>query len=399
MAVIVCKFLKEIHLILCNKFTMEVMKDYENADTISVDTLALEQMVIQERSTEITQLQALSKKARFLHSDLLYYRNAKTATGKACYNVWKVLIKRVGGTPNGWLDLGYTLGISQDDLNYIKHSVREDPVDMVLRVFRQDESATIDKILDAFVTLKRYDILKAIEEPLCEITQFFNKDDSGYHSNGESAGQREIICPKNVPNHLPPALNKKIVIKDQKDPKKPKQPLLRPPVTPKEVVVNESPILFLTYTYDGLPTAINIQEYVENWTDIPNVRVITLNSRKDDLYQNPEKFIREYFEKANLIIPIITTGYLDEIKSHDPIASNTTDNLDHKYVNFIYNLIVNNYIYATGCLNKKVRSVMPQNASLDLFNRLSMYPDLMPWTYEMNFDEQFQVFLKMDNSS
>lgn len=95
----------------------EIMKDYENADTISVDTLALEQMVIQERSNEITQLHALSKKARFLHSDLIYYRNAKTATGKACYNVWKILIKRVGGTPNGWLDLGYTLGISQDDLN------------------------------------------------------------------------------------------------------------------------------------------------------------------------------------------------------------------------------------------------------------------------------------------
>lgn len=103
--------------------------------------------------------------------------------------------------------------------------------------------------------------------------------------------------------------------------------------------------------------------------------------------------------QANLIIPIITSGYLDEIKSHDPIASNTTDNLDHKYVNFIYNLIVNNYIYATGCLNKKVRSVMPQNANLDLFSRLSMYPDLMPWTYEMNFDEQFQIFLKMANGS
>lgn len=169
---------------------------------------------------------------------------------------------------------------------------------MVLRVFRQDESATIDKILDAFITLKRYDILKAIEEPLSEITQFFNKDDSGYHSNGESTGQREIICPKNVPNYLPPALNKKIVIKDQKDPQKPKQSLLRPPVTSKEVIVNESPILFLTYTHDGLPTAINIQEYVENWTDMPNVQVITLNSRKDELYQNPEKFIREYFEKV-----------------------------------------------------------------------------------------------------
>lgn len=376
---------------------MDILKDYENADTITVDTLALEQMVLQERATEISQLHSLSNKVSFLHADLLYYRNAKTPMGKACYNAWKILVKKVGGTPDGWWDLGYSLGISQEDLHYIKHSVREDPVDMVLRVFRQNENATIDKILDSFLTMKRYDILKSVEEPLCDIAQFFHKDDSGYQSNGKSTGHREIVCPKNVPNDLPPALNKKTVIKE-KDPKNPKQPLLRPPVTSNEVVANDSPILFLTYTQDGLPTAINIQEYVENWTNIPNARVITLNNRKDELYQNPEKFIREYFEKADLIIPIITNDYLEVIKSHDPIVSNTSDNMDHKYVNFIYNLIVNHYIYATGCLNKKVRSVMPQNASVDLFSRLSMYPDLTPWTYEIYFDEQFQAFLKKDSS-
>ncbi|XP_075978030.1 uncharacterized protein LOC142977821 [Anticarsia gemmatalis] len=378
--------------------TMEVLDDYENADTISVDTLALEQMVLQERSREITQLHTLCKKVSFLHTDLLYYRNAKSAMGSACYNAWKVLVKKVGGTPNGWRDLGYSLGISQDDLDYIKHSVRDDPVDMVLKVFRQNDNATIDKILDAFLKMKRYDILKSVEEPLCDIAQYFNKDDSGYQSKGKSTGHREIVSLKNLPNDLPAALNKKIVLKD-KDPKKPKQPALRPPVTKDEAIVNDSPILFLTYTQDGLPTAINIQEYVENWIDVPNVRVITLNKRREELYQNPEKFIREYFEKADIIIPIITSGYLDEIKSHNPIVSNTSDNMDHKYVNFIYNLIVNQYIYATGCLNKKVRSVMPQNANMDLFSRLHMYPDLMPWTYEVNFDDQFKAFLKKEPSS
>lgn len=98
--------------------------------------------------------------------------------------------------------------------------------------------------------------------------------------------------------------------------------------------------------------------------------------------------------QADIIIPIITPGYLDEIKSHNPTVPNTSDNLDHKYVNFIYNLIVNNYIHASGCLNKKVRSVLPQNANVDLFRRITMYPDLMPWTYEVNFDTQFQAFLK-----
>lgn len=178
------------------------------------------------------------------------------------------------------------------------HSVKDDPVDMVLKVFRQNENATIDKIVDVFIKLKRYDILKSIEEPLCKITQYFNKDDSGYHS--KSSEQRGIVSLKNLPNDLPAALNKNIV-KD-KGPNKPKQPSLQPPVTTNESIENDSPVLFLTYTYDGLPTAINIQEYVENWVDVPNVKVITLNNKKDELYQNPEKYIREYFEKVSTLL-------------------------------------------------------------------------------------------------
>lgn len=102
-----------------------------------------------------------------------------------------------------------------------------------------------------------------------------------------------------------------------------------------------------------------------------------------------------YFQ-ADYIVPIITTGYINEITSNNKNIPNTTENLDHKYVNFIYNLIVNNYIHATGCLNRKVRSVLPQNANVDLFSRMTMYPDLLPWTYETNFDEQFQEFLRKE---
>lgn len=98
--------------------------------------------------------------------------------------------------------------------------------------------------------------------------------------------------------------------------------------------------------------------------------------------------------QADFIVPIITPGYLDEITSHNINIPNTAENLDHRYVSFIYNLIVNNYIHATGCLNKKVRSVLPQNGVAEVYKRIVMYPDLMPWTYETNFDEQFQAFLK-----
>lgn len=183
-------------------------------------------------------------------------------------------------------------------------SVKDDSADMVLKVYRQSATATIDKILDALTKMKRYDILKALEDPLTNVAQHFNKDDSGYHSNEKSIGQKEIVSLKNLPNDLPPALNKNAIITSTKRGKEPDRPhtISMSPVTDKELSTDGGPILFLTFAQDGLPTAINIQEYVDNWIDFPDVKVVTLSSRREEIYQNPEKFIREYFEKVKYSI-------------------------------------------------------------------------------------------------
>ncbi|KAM3965190.1 uncharacterized protein ACR2FA_000580 [Aphomia sociella] len=371
---------------------MEVIKEYENAETVSVDTLFLEQLALEERDKEITELNSLSKKVNNLHTSVLYYRNPKTKMGSVCYDAWRTLVKKVGGTPNGWRDLGYLLGIKQDDLDYIMNSLQDDPFDVVLKLYRLNEKATLDKIVDAFVKMKRYDILKALEEPFSNLSQCFNRDDSGYVSNSKT-GQIEIISFKDLPNDLPPVLNRNYIA-SKNDRNRPNIPKPKAPLKIGSEGKDDNPILFLTFTQDGLPTALNIQEYVYNWTDITGVTVITLNDRKDEVYQNPEKYIREYFEKASFVVPIITSGYLEEIKSNNSGTINTTDNLDLKYVNFIYKLIVNHYIHASGCLNKKVRTVLPQNVDNEVFTNISMYPELMPWTFETRFDEQFKAFLK-----
>ncbi|XP_032517623.1 uncharacterized protein LOC116770313 [Danaus plexippus] len=374
---------------------MDLLKDCENADTISIDTLALEEVLHEERAKEISELHSLTEKVSYLHTSLIYYRNAKSKMGATCYEAWKTLVKKVGGSPNTWKDLGYTLGIKQEDLDYITNSIKEDPADTVIKVFIQNETATLDKIIDAFVKMKRYDILKAIEEPFCNLAQCFNNEDSGYHSTSKTAGTKEIVSFKNYKNDLPPALNINFVTKDSD--RNPNQPSLRPSKkTENSKVNNDCPILFLTYTEDGLDTALNIHQYVNNW-DSPKVEVLTLSGRREDVYPNPEKFIREYFEKADFIVPIITTGYLERIKSHSPQVPSTNDNLDFKYVNFIYNLIISHYIHATGCLNEKVRSVLPSNADVDVLREITMYPDLLPWTYETSFDDNFKAFLKKDD--
>lgn len=74
-------------------------------------------MLLEERAREISELDTLSKKVCFLHTSLLYYRNPKTKMGAACYEAWKILVKRIGGTANTWRELGYILEIDKADLD------------------------------------------------------------------------------------------------------------------------------------------------------------------------------------------------------------------------------------------------------------------------------------------
>ncbi|KAI5644230.1 death domain-containing protein [Phthorimaea operculella] len=372
-------------------FNMEALKDFENADTISIDTLALEETLQEERAKEIAELKMLGKKVWYLHTSLLYYRNPATKTGKVCFQVWQTLVKKVGGSPNTWKELGHALGIAKTDLDYIGNTVKEDRADVILKIFLHNENATIDKIIEAFLKMERYDIIKEIEEPLLELSQCFDKDDSGYQSN---SSKKIISYTKNLPNDLPAALSKKYVL-HKKDPDPPSKQIKLPPKR-EEKVKSDEIILFLSYAEDGIETAYNIKYYVENWTDFPGVKVVTLNDRREEVFQNPEKFIRDYFEKAEFVVPILTAGYLQEIRSCNPTLPSTSDNLDCKYVNFIYNLIINQYIHASGCMNLKVRSVLPQN-SVHVARDISLYPDLMPWTFENDFDEQFKAFLRSNN--
>lgn len=90
---------------------------YNNADTISMDTLYLEEKLKEDRSKEITKLKTLGKTVSNLHTDILYYRNASTQRGAMCNEARQSLVKYIGGSPNTWRELGYALGVAQEDLS------------------------------------------------------------------------------------------------------------------------------------------------------------------------------------------------------------------------------------------------------------------------------------------
>nr|XP_021188269.2 uncharacterized protein LOC110374743 [Helicoverpa armigera] len=155
---------------------MEIPNDYEDVDTVSIDdTLALEEMAKQERAKEMEELHSLCEKAQSLSADVLYCRCSRIRFGVACYDLWKTLTQEVGGTPNGWRDLGHCLNIPEDKLNEIMNSEQEDLVDMVIKVYKRTHNASLGKILDALITMKRYDILNSIVVPLRVITRYFDE--------------------------------------------------------------------------------------------------------------------------------------------------------------------------------------------------------------------------------
>lgn len=174
----------------------------------------------------------------------------------------------------------------------------------------QSEDATLDKVINAFIKMERYDILKSIEDPLLDLAHFFNKEDSksdtGYHSGPKQEENKQIISLTDIPNDLPPVLRSKNSILDEKPPEQNKPEEKKPRKVQKKVK-NDTPVLLLTFAEDGQEAALNIQNRINEWPeDFPTVTVLTLNDNKEDVLQNPECFIRQYFEK---VITTISFSY------------------------------------------------------------------------------------------
>ena len=172
-----------------------------------------------------------------------------------------------------------------------------DPADIVFKLYMQDEQATINNIVEKLAEMERFDILSRSQKQLLKLSKAFMVVDSGYQSN--SSDDKQVISyTKCLLKGLPPALCKKFVHRDKKDPNKPSKQKLRPSVPIDRVNSGDNMTLFITYTEDGQLTSSSIKYYVDSWIDMPNVQVVTLNDSKNEMCENPEQFVRNCFEKV-----------------------------------------------------------------------------------------------------
>ncbi|KAH0555565.1 hypothetical protein KQX54_020147 [Cotesia glomerata] len=110
----------------------------------------------------------------------------------------------------------------------------------------------------------------------------------------------------------------------------------------------------LTFTKDGEDISKNICRIFREQN--PKIGVLILQEQEKFVYSRVEEFIDDCFKQVNYIIPILTTGYINHINN----LTNTDDeeslfnNLDHKYVKYLYSLMCFEYC-KNNCHNNRIR--------------------------------------------
>ncbi|XP_044580663.1 uncharacterized protein LOC123262487 [Cotesia glomerata] len=162
--------------------------------------------------------------------------------------------------------------------------------------------------------------------------------------------QRPKILPR-VPLVLKPLISENICSTNV-----PIKKLSSSNITSQKKKVNErsyGSIVMLTFTKDGEDISKNICRIFREQN--PKIGVLILQEQEKFVYSRVEEFIDDCFKQVNYIIPILTTGYINHINN----LTNTDDeeslfnNLDHKYVKYLYSLMCFEYC-KNNCHNNRI---------------------------------------------
>lgn len=131
-------------------------------------------------------------------------------------------------------------------------------------------------------------------------------------------------------------------------------------------------IIMLTFAADGRKTAEEITKFFRSSN--PKIGVIILQEQEKHVYCKAEEFIEDCFKqvfnfhfdknnfkyliinftlhfKVNYIVPILTEQYLIRLNESE---CNEFNNLDLKYIRYIYSLMRYEYV-KQDCINNRVR--------------------------------------------
>ncbi|XP_057324224.1 uncharacterized protein LOC130666913 [Microplitis mediator] len=271
----------------------------------------------------------------------------------------------------GWQDFGNELKLTREQLQCIEYNFKglQDPTFYVLLTFSQLSESTIDKLLIACQNIKRFDIINRIISPL-----------------------NIFIDNLSVDPHFPGILRPKTL---------PRVPLVLKPLIAENTCLSNLPannnlnnnnknnygrtsddkknygsIVMLTFTKDGENISKNICKILREQN--PKIGVVILQEQEKFVFSRSEEFIDDCFKQVNYIIPILTSGYIKHINNlNNDDEYNLFNNLDYKYVKYLYSLMRFEY-FKNNCKNNRIRCIVPNEELLSII-KTDLHPCLQAW--------------------
>ncbi|CAH1398504.1 unnamed protein product [Nezara viridula] len=333
----------------------------------------------------------LKDQVRNIHAAYLFTPNGVEVLADLC--------KVISSTPtsfyySSWKNLAGVLNLSFHQIGCIEQ-IKSDPTEVVLKTFAQHWDSTLDTIVSALQSLKRYDALSVVKKGFQELERIARQEqikrtenisseiDSIIHGKGTSDG---ILRPEHLsvlPYQLPitlklfPAINKEkqeIIINNNEVPKNEGQ-LQNKSIVSKKKVKKFSKGIMLTFAADGEEIARKIaaQFRKARGRHLP-IGVLILEEHIDKVLQNPEEFISHIFPQMNYIVPILTEGYLLSLKGNNHHEGSSLSSIDSMYVKFIHDLMMKYYVQ-NNCRNDKFRCIIPDDRFLKIVNHKHMELD------------------------
>lgn len=312
----------------------------------------------------------IQKVSSHIHAAYLFEHIGKAILQKLCLLLSSTA---TGKIYDGWQEFAAYMGLTMEQIRCIDYDFKglQDPTYYVLLTYVQSPEATMDKIFSALQKMQRFDIINQIKDYVHELVDVLSQCAMNKGS--------EILQPGYLPRAplvLSPILTGECGTKENE-----LKGTLHD-IQQKHNKQRYGSIVMLTFADDGLPTAECITKIFRSKQ--PRIGVLILQEQEKGVYSRAEEFIDDCFKQVDYVIPILTRGYIKRINNIAKTYDQIYNNLDEKYLKYIYSLLRYEYV-KNQCCNNRVRCIVPDK---DVYTvvRSNLHPTLQAWFRESDID-------------
>lgn len=317
--------------------------------------------------TIILNIQKISSR---IHAAYLFEHIGKATLQKLCLLLSSTA---TGKIYDGWQEFAAHMGLTMEQIHCIDYDFKglQDPTYYVLLSYVQSPEATMNKIFIALQKMQRLDIINQIKDYIYDLI--------GTVLQCAKSEGSEIIQPGYLPR-APLVLSPILTIETKT--KENELKCQSQDTQQKDIKQKYGCIVMLTFTNDGLSTAESITKIFRSKQ--PRIGVLILQEQKKDVYSRAEEFVDDCFKQVDYIIPILTRGYIERINNLGKTYEEIHNNLDEKYLKYIYSLLRYEYL-KNQCCNNRVRCIVPDK-DVYIVVRANLHPTLQAWFRESDIE-------------